>query len=350
MRRITTALLVPCAFALTSCKDKADKENEAKPPAAVVATVESAGTEKFTETVDGVGVVMARSGHVAQLSAPAPTRVSKVFVTVGTAVKAGDPLIEFEQPPFEAAARSADAALAAAEKAAARAMRLADVGVLPRKDAELAASDLASAQLNAVNAKRAKELSTLRAPLAGVVTRQSAMLGASVDATQTLVEVADLTSLDVMLTFSPADAARVKIGALTALYAGASASGDPVSSGRVGDISAAVDSASRGVLVRVAVGERKRQLRIGETLFGRVGVSEHANAVVVPLESLVPTGEGFKLFTVDEQGFAHARDVKVGGRTEKSAWITDGVKAGDKVVTKGAYGVDDSTKVLTGKP
>jgi membrane fusion protein (multidrug efflux system) len=269
---------------------------------------------------------------------------------VGASVKAGDPLIEFEQAPFEAAARSAEAALAVAEKAAARATRLADAGVLPRKDAELATSDLASAQLNAVNAKRAKELSTLRAPIAGVVTRQSAVLGASVDPTQSLVEVADPTSLDVMLTFSPTDAARVTRGAVTALYAGAAASGDPVAGGRVGDVSAAVDSTSRGVMVRVAVGDHKRELKIGETLFGRVEVSEHAKAVVVPLESLVPTGEGFKVFTVDDKGIAHARDVKVGGRTEKSAWITEGVKVGDKVVTKGAYGVDDSTKVLTGKP
>jgi RND family efflux transporter MFP subunit len=348
MRRITTALLVPCAFALTSCKEK-EKEAE-KPPAEVVATVADVGTEKFTETVDGVGIVMARSGHVAQMSAPAPTRVSKVFVLVGAAVKAGDPLIEFEQAPFEAAARSADAALAAAEKAAARATRLADAGVLPRKDAELATSELASVQLTAVNAKRAKELSTLRAPIAGVVTRMSAVLGASVDATQALVEVADPSALDVMLTLSPTDAGRVRNGAAAALYADASAAGDPVATGRVGDISAAVDSASRGVLVRVAVGDRKRQLRIGETLFGRVGVSEHTSAVVVPLEALVPTGEGFKVFVVDEKGIAHARDVKIGGRTEKSAWITDGVKAGEKVVTKGAYGVDDSTKVLTGKP
>jgi len=348
MRRTPVAALAICATFFAGCKEK---EHEAeKPPAEVVATVADVGTETFTETVDGTGLVMVRSGHIALLSAPGATRVSKVFVMVGAAVKQGDPLVEFEQAPFEAAARSAEAALSAADKAATRAVRLADAGVLPRKDAELAAADLASARLNAVNASRAKELSTLRAPIGGVVTRMSAVLGASVDATQSLIEVADPQALDVMLTLSPADAGRVRTGAVAALYAGASVAGEPVASGRIGDISAAVDSASRGVLVRVAVSDRKRPLRIGETLFGRIGVGDHARAVVVPLESLVPTGEGFKVFVVDEKGIAHATDVKVGGRTEKSAWITDGVKSGDKVVTKGAYGVDDSTKVLTGKP
>lgn len=348
MRWIKTAAFALCVMSIAACKGK-EKEAE-KPAAVVVATVADVGTERFIETVDGTGVVIVRSGHIAQLSAPAATRISRVFVRVGAAVKAGDPLVEFEQAPFDAAARSAEAALGAAEKASARALRLADAGVLPRKDAELAASELANAQLNAVNAKRAKELSTLRAPIAGVVTRMSAVLGSSVDATQSLVEVADPSALDVMLTLSPTDASRVRNGAVAALYAGASASGDPVANGRIGDISAAVDSASRGVLVRVAVSDRTRALRIGETLFGRVAVSDHAKAVVVPLEALVPTGEGFKVFTVDEKGLAHAQGVKVGGRTEKGAWITEGVKAGDRIVTKGAYGVDDSTKVVTGKP
>jgi hypothetical protein len=70
---------------------------------------------------------------------------------------------------------------------------------------------------------------------------------------------------------------------------------------------------------------------------------------VVPLEALVPTGEGFKVFVVDEKGIAGSRPVKIGGRTDHAAWITDGLKAGENIVTQGAYGVDDSTKVETGK-
>ena len=71
--------------------------------------------------------------------------------------------------------------------------------------------------------------------------------------------------------------------------------------------------------------------------------------MIVPLEALVPTGEGFRVFIVDASNIAHATDVTVGGRSDTSAWITTGVNAGDRVVTKGAYGVDDSSKVVTGK-
>lgn len=342
MKRIVmaTALVFGAACGKAAEADK-------KVPAEVVATVEAATSERFTETVDATGAVTPRVGHVASLSAPGPSRVAKVFVALGATVKAGDALVEFEQAPFVAAQQSADAALSAAEKAAERAQRLADAGVSPRKDAEMAAADLAAARVNAVNAKRARELSVMRSPIAGVVTRVSAVLGASADAGAPLVEVADPSALDVMLTLAPTDAARVRVGQGVTLFAGAAASGDAVATGRIGDISAAVDTASRGVAARVEVTGQHRTLRIGETLFGRVAVAEHAAAVMVPTEALVPTGEGFKVFVVDGGGVAHSREVQVGARSDRGVWVAGGLKAGERIVTKGAYGVDDSTKVVT---
>ncbi|MFI5245407.1 MAG: efflux RND transporter periplasmic adaptor subunit [Gemmatimonadales bacterium] len=338
---LIAVLILPTA----ACAKKA--EESAKTQAVVAARVVPVVAQKFTETVDAVGTVAPRAGHVASLAAPSPTRVSNVFVFFGAHVKAGDRLVEFEQAAFDAAAKGADASLAAAEKAMERTKRLADAGVVPRKDAEAAAADLGVAQLNAVNSRRARELSTLRSPIDGVVTRLSAVLGASADPTQVMVEVSDPTTVDATLTLSPADAARVRIGDRVALHAGAAASGAAIASGRVADVSAAVDTSSRGVPARVEIESGAGALRIGQTLFGRITIAEHDRAVVVPLEALVPTGEGFKVFVVDEKGIAESRPVKIGGRTDHTAWITDGLKAGENIVTQGAYGVDDSTKVQT---
>ncbi len=343
--------LLLCALTVIAgaCAKKADDNADAKTQAVVNAEVAPVTVAHFTETADAVGTVSPRAGHIASLSAPSPTRVSKVYVSFGAHVKAGEPLVEFEQPAFDAAATGADASLAAAEKASARTQRLADEGVLPRKDAEVAAADLGTARLNAVNAKRARELSTLRSPIDGVITRLNAVLGASADPTMVMVEISDPTALDALLSLSPVDAARVKIGDRVELHAGAAASGAAIASGRVADISAAVDSASRGVSTRVEIAPAAGVLRIGQTVFGRIVLAEHEKAVVVPLEALVPTGEGFKVFVVDEKGLAESRPVKIGGRTDHGAWITEGLKAGEKIVTQGAYGVDDSTKVETGE-
>lgn len=341
--------LLFAAIILTSgaCAKKAAEE---KPQAVVSAQVAPVATAHFTESVDAVGTVSPRAGHIASLAAPSPTRVAKVFVSFGAHVKAGDPLVEFEQPAFDAAAKGADASLAAAEKSQERTQRLADAGVVPRKDADAAAAELGVARLNAVTAKRARELSTLRSPIDGVVTRLAAVLGASADPSQVMVEISDPSTLDAIMVLSPTDAARVKIGDQVALHAGAAASGAAIASGRVADISAAVDTTSRGVPTRVEIANGTGALRIGLTVFGRIAIAEHDKAIVVPLEALVPTGEGFKVFVVDEKGIAEGRPVKIGGRTDRGAWILDGLKAGENIVTQGAYGVDDSTKVETGSP
>ena len=346
-----TLSLISALLVLTACGKKAEPDAAAeKVVASVSATVATAESQRFVETIDAVGTVAPRAGHVASLAAPSPTRVSKVFVTVGAVVKAGEPLVEFEQAAFDAAAKSAEASLAVVEKSAERAQRLADAGVVPRKEAELATAELAAARANAITARRSRELSTLRSPIAGVVTRMSAVLGASADAGQALVEIADPRALDVVLTLSADNATRARTGDAVTLFAGASAGDSAVASGAIAEIAAAVDSASRGVFARVRVGASKRTLRIGESMFGRIVIAEHKSVVVVPLESLVPSGEGFRVFVVDAQGIAHARAVTIGGRSDRGAWITDGVKAGERVVTKGAYGMDDSVKVATGKP
>ena len=78
---------------------------------------------------------------------------------------------------------------------------------------------------------------------------------------------------------------------------------------------------------------------------GRITAATHSDAVTIPVEALVPEGEGFTVFVVDSAGIAHARPVTVGGRTDKVAEIRDGVAAGERVVTEGAYGVQDSARV-----
>jgi hypothetical protein len=55
------------------------------------------------------------------------------------------------------------------------------------------------------------------------------------------------------------------------------------------------------------------------------------------------------VFVVNAANIALARKVTVGRRTDTVAEITDGLVGGERVVTEGAYGVDDSVKVSQAK-
>jgi RND family efflux transporter MFP subunit len=341
-------LLGAAALLLTACHSHPDSgtAETAGGQAVVGARTAVATSQTFPQIVRAIGTVTPRPGRFAELAAPAPTRVAAIFVAPGQQVAQGDDLVEFERAPFDAAAKSADAALESAQRAHARAVRLVQAGILPQKDSDQAATDLAQAQVAAVTARRSQQLATLRAPLAGVVTRMSAVLGASVDPSQPLVEVADPTALDVVFNVTPAEAALVRDGNPVTLAAGGDLGGTPLGEGTVTAVGAAVDSASRAVAVRARVVRPARPLRIGESVLGRIVTAEHPQAVTVPVDALVPAGDGYQVFVVDSTGVAHARPVTVGARTESLAEIVAGLQAGETVVTGGAYGVEDGARIV----
>ena len=343
---LTSAALLVSALLLGGCRHDADEEGGAAAAPVVGVRTAIAAAQPFTETLGAIGSVRARAGHSAALGAPGAARIARVLVTAGQHVSAGDVLVELDQTAFQGAAQSAGAQLEASQAAYDRAKRLADAGIVPRKDVEQAAAELGKARADAATARRAAQLSVLRAPISGVVTSVTATLGATADPALPLVEIADPTATDVVLETTPADAARIHPGAAVALVAGQGAGGESLGSGSVADVGGTVDSATRSVSVRVRVVNARRPLRIGETVFGEIATSVKPDAVVVPTDALVPEGDGFKVFIVDGQNIAHARHVAIGGRSSTLAEIIDGVRAGERVVTYGAYGVEDSAKVV----
>ena len=181
------------------------------------------------------------------------------------------------------------------------------------------------------------------------MTKLNASIGASADVNQPLVEVADLNALDIVFNVAPSDAAHIAPGAAVTLSAGETATGEALGVGRIMSVGGTVDSSTRSVEVRAQAPPSARTLRIGETIFGQISLGTKPRAIVVPVAALVPEGDGFKVFVVNGANIALARKVIVGRRTDTVVEITSGLAGGERVVTEGAYGVEDSVKVSQAK-
>jgi len=343
-----TGRILMLALLVSACSRAKDEPADSALTAVGVRTA-VVTTQPFFETLGTIGAVESRAGHVALLSAPAPTRVAQIFVSAGQKVSRGATLVVLDQSLLRESARSAEAALVAAQRNYERARTLTASGILPRKDLEQATADLAKARADVANERRILQLAVIRSPIAGVVTRMNAVLGAAVDTNQPLVEVADPTAVDIVLSVGPTEAATVHPGAKVNIRSGETATGEIIGVGSVMDVAGIIDSASRSVSVRVRAPTTTRPLSLGETIYGEITLATRENAVVAPIEALVPDGDGFKVFVVDHSGFAHAHPVTVGGRTDKVAEIKSGLNGGETVVTYGAYGLDDGVKVVVQK-
>lgn len=341
-------LLVPSALVILAACGKKDSGGDANVTPVVAVETAPVTTASFIPTVRAVGMVVSSPKGYAELSAPAPSRVARVLVTAGQKVSSGDVLIQLDAAALQAAANGANAARDAAQGAFDRASRLAHDGILPRKAVEQASSDLAQANATAVGARRTYALSTLRAPISGVVTKMNAVTGASVDPTMVLVAVADPRALQVLLQLSPTDAAGVRPGARVTLFDNDTPSAIVVGQGVVATVGAAIDSATRAVPIRVRIVSSTRPVRLGETLVGKVAVAGSTSALSIPSAALVPDSTGFKVYLV-RGGVAYATPVEVGTRGDSLVQITKGLVAGQTVVTTGAYGLEDSSKVTVPK-
>ncbi|HUP88750.1 MAG TPA: efflux RND transporter periplasmic adaptor subunit [Longimicrobiales bacterium] len=343
-KQTVVAVVAVAIIAFIVWKRRGGSDEEEVETAVTVETA-VAVVKPLTERIAALGTVEARPGHSAEISAPEATRVMAIYVAEGSFVQPGQALVQLDRANATSRRQGAEATAEAAQRAYTRTQRLLAEGIAPRKDVETAAADLARAKSELEQAIRAEQLSTLRSPIAGIVTSLNAALSRPVDVAVPVVQVVDPRGLEIHFHVSPAEAGRITTGAKVELSAGFEAQRYSVGIGTITGISAALDSTTRSVDVRATISSPTRPLKVGESLNGAVLLTSRVSTVVIPVTALVPDGEGTIVFVLDANGVAHATEVEVGTRTETEASIVSGLKGGEVVVTHGAYGVTDSAHV-----
>ncbi len=348
--RTVAAGLATLAVAAACGKKDGGGDQGAAPIPEVAARTEVAQVRTFPVTVSALGLVSAAPGHVAELAAPAQARVTRIYVATGQAVARGQALVALDPTVFAAEVRRTDVARVTAQEAFERARRLADAGILPRKDAEAAATALADANAAAIQARNTARQATLRSPISGVVVAVNATLDAQADPATTLVRVVDPSGLEVHLSVPPDQAGLIQPRQPVHLSAGRTAGGLPLGDGVVTGVAAVIDTTNGSVDVRAALSTGAGRLFVGQDVFATVDVAERANVVTIPAAALVPAESGQQVFVVDAKRIAHATPVTVGERREDVVAVTGGLRGGETVVTEGAYGVQDGARIRRTAP
>jgi multidrug efflux pump subunit AcrA (membrane-fusion protein) len=106
---------------------------------------------------------------------------------------------------------------------------------------------------------------------------------------------------------------------------------------RLINISQFVDPNTRTVNVTYEVENSDRRLAIGQALSVRLFLSQAARSVAVPEDAVIDDGGRPVVFVqVAGESFAR-RPVRLGARASGYVQVLDGVKPGERVVTRGAY-------------
>jgi HlyD family secretion protein len=190
--------------------------------------------------------------------------------------------------------------------------------------------------------------SEIRSPIDGVVTDLPLFVGEMANTGQAVITVMETSSLIAKLHLSAEQAARMKVGDdATAVVAGRD---EPVH-GKVSLISPALDPGSTTLEVRVTLPNKDGSLKAGGSAHVSVAGRILSNILTVPNEALVASPDGTStVMVVGADNVAHKKAVKTGITDGKDTQVISGLQSGDEVVTTGAYGMDDGTKVKIALP
>jgi RND family efflux transporter MFP subunit len=151
---------------------------------------------------------------------------------------------------------------------------------------------------------------------------------------RTLIELPDLTRMNVELQVHQADVTKLEKGQ-TAWVTIPGRRSEPMK-GTVTDIGSIAQSTSwrdpvRRFNVTVQIDERVMGLRAGVTVQCDIDVGMVTNALYIPLQTLASSGGGYFVY-VSEGGEPRRRAVKLGSANEKFVEVTEGLFEGDLVL------------------
>jgi len=220
------------------------------------------------------------------------------------------------------------------------------------KEQELKAAEgqLTSARGKYQGAQAQLSFAEVRSPIDGVVTDRPLYAGEVSAAGSPLITVMDLAQVVVRAHIDQQQAAALKVGNTAHISAPEIADDVP---GKVTLVSPALDPGSTTVEVWVQAANPQERIRPGGSVRLTIIAETVPDAVVIPAVALLTAPDGStSVMVVDAQNKPHQKSVKVGIRDGDDAQITEGLQAGERVVTVGAYDLSkedpdvlDKTKV-----
>ena len=257
----------------------------------------------------------------------------------GMAVRRGQPLLTVYSPQLMAAQEEYRIADAAARRlrtgdaeTAARMARLRDAA----RD-RLRNWDISEAQLAHIGHKSSGNL-VLTSPANAVVMEKPIIQGARFEAGETVLRLADLSTVWVVANVPASQAGTLRTGQ-PARFTSPTLPGE-VFEGNVSFIQPVIDAATRTLGVRIVLPNPDGTLRPG--LFGNVELRSDAGPAVltVPRSALIDSGTRRVVLVQVAEGRYAPRSVVTGQRTADSVEVLEGVAEGERVVVSANFLLD----------
>ncbi len=210
-----------------------------------------------------------------------------------------------------------------------------------KQQLKAAEGQLTSARGKYLAAQAQYSYSEIRSPIDGVVTERPLYAGEMASAGSPLVVVMNISTVVARAHIAPQQAAEVQAGDLASI-----AVGQATIQGKISMVSPALDPGSQTVEVWVQAPNPGGRLKPGAAARVRMVTETFPNALVIPASAVLTAPEGSaSVMVVGPDRRARETNVKTGIHEGDEVQVLSGLEASQRVVTEGAYGLPDGSKV-----
>jgi RND family efflux transporter MFP subunit len=346
-----------CLLALAGC-GRNQVEGAQGPPAMPV-KVQTATLQKVGDYTEYIATL--RSRHASVLKPEVEGQVTRIFVTAGQRVSAGQALLAIDPRKQEATVHSQQAGSRAREAAVAytrneleRKKNLYSAGVVSKQELDLAQAsyDAARAEMDAMQADvRQQQVQlhyyTVKAPEAGMVGDIPVRVGDRVTSSTILTTLDTGGELEAYISIPAEKSGDVKVGTPIELL---DEEGKPAARTTAGFVSPRVDPETQLLLLKATVPNADRRLRNEQVVHARVIFHEQERPTIPIIAVSRLAGQTFAYVAATENGktVAKQRSVKLGEVVGNDYVVLDGISAGEKVIVSGVQMLADGVPVAPG--
>ena len=361
--------------------------HEELPPGVVeipAAAQQNAGV-KFVEVnattlpvhLEVTGAVAPEGSRVSEVRPLARGMITAVSVRLGDRVRAGQPLLTYDNVElgerlgeyFEARAgqRQAESDLVVKQRAVERAEALIGQQAISQQALDLRRAEFKNAQSAVDRAKatvdrideqihrfgltdkdleklgpdtpetnhRAATLATIRAPFDGVITTYDVAVGEIVEPERTLVTIANLDTVWILADVYEKDIARVPASGEVTVKVDAYP--DRIFKGQLTYVSDVIDPKSRSAKVRSVVANPEGLLRLD--MFARVAIptKDQQKALAVPIDAVQQIDGQAAVFVRESETRFRRQNVQLGLQAGNMIEVKAGLKGGETIVAAGSF-------------
>jgi membrane fusion protein (multidrug efflux system) len=302
------------------------------PPEAVTTIV--AKNESWPSTLKAIGTAAAVQGVT--VSADLPGIVSKIAFESGAWANEGELLVELDTKQEQAQLAAVEATRDLARLNFDRMHNLVNEGAITRAEYDRAAAEQKETEARVAEIRAMIDRKTIRAPFSGVLGLRQVNLGQFLSPGDPVVSLQSLDPIYVNFGVPQEDAAKVTIGGQVRV---------DESVGRVNAINAVVDETTRNIQVQATLSNPDSRLRPGMFVQAEVLLGGGAGLVTLPASAISYAPYGDSVFVASDLKDANGKVyrgvrqqfVKVGPARGDQIAVLAGVKAGEEVVTSGAF-------------